>query len=84
MNTHITDEEIVQAAYAAYADGGSYILISDIYHNLGIGRHQRREYNKRHEIVSSQKVNAVIRSAGFVSVTRRGKRAHYVYMGDVQ
>lgn len=79
-----TDEEILQAAFAArHEANGSYILISDILQNLGICRHQRRVYDKRQEILPSQRINAIIRAAGFISTNERGRRAHYVYTGDL-
>ena len=87
MNTNsysFTDEEILQAAFNALSDAaGNYILISDIHNNLGIGRHQRRIYDKRQEILPSQRISAIIKTAGFVSINGRGRRAHYVHRGDV-
>ena len=87
MNTdsyRFTDEDILQAAFNALNDAsGNYILISDIHNNLGICRHQRRIYDKRQEILPSQRINTILRTAGFVSINGRGRRAHYVRRGDV-
>lgn len=80
-----TDDEVLQAAFTARDEAnGNYILISDILNNLGICRHQRRVYDKRQEILPSQRVNAIIRAAGFISTNGRGRRAHYVYAGDLE
>lgn len=80
-----TDDEVLQAAFTARDEAnGGYILTSDILQNLGISRHHRRIYDKRQEILPSKRINAIIRAAGFISTNGRGRRAHYVYAGDLE
>lgn len=84
----ISDADIVNAALSAVdLCNGSPIRINDVYAALGFNR-KGREWDGRTKTVSYQRIGAVLKRAGFVSVVEPhnngGKRARLAYSGRQQ
>ena len=81
----VSDAEIISAAFAAVdLYNGSPIRINDVYAALGFNR-KGRGWDGRGKVVSYQRISAVLKRAGFVSVvephSNGGKRARLTYPG---
>jgi len=75
-----SDTEIIAAAFKAYDSIFGTITHADVYVSLGI-RRRTREWDRREEIVSHQRMAIILKNAGFIPAHNRvsgGCRARYL------